>query len=43
MLPPYLLGGIQIRCIGILGEYLGAIYKEIEARPRYIIERKINA
>ena len=33
-----LLGGIQIFCIGMLGEYLGKIYAEIKRRPRYIIE-----
>lgn len=38
ILPIYILGGIQILCIGILGEYLGKIYKEVKARPKYIIE-----
>lgn len=37
-LPMYFLGGIQILCIGIIGEYLGKIYKEIKSRPRFIIE-----
>lgn len=41
VLPMYLLGGIQIFCIGIIGEYLGKIYKETKARPRFIIERVI--
>ncbi len=39
VLPIYFLGGIQILCIGILGEYLGKIYKEVKARPRYIVEK----
>lgn len=42
VLPIYLLGGIQILCIGILGEYLGKIYKEVKSRPRFIIEKNIS-
>jgi polyisoprenyl-phosphate glycosyltransferase len=39
MLPIYLLGGIQILCIGVIGEYLGKVYQETKGRPRYIIEK----
>jgi len=39
LLPIYLLGGLQILCIGILGEYLGKVYQETKRRPRYIIEK----
>ena len=42
VLPMYFLGGIQILCIGILGEYLGKIYAEVKARPRYVIEKVLN-
>ncbi|MCP5310698.1 hypothetical protein [Cognatazoarcus halotolerans] len=38
LLPIYLLGGVQILCLGVIGEYLGKAYKEVKARPRYIIE-----
>lgn len=33
-------GGAQILCIGVVGEYIGKIYNETKARPRYIIEEK---
>ncbi|MBS4750891.1 glycosyltransferase [Granulicatella sp. zg-ZJ] len=34
------LGGIQLISIGIIGEYIGKIYLETKARPRYMIDRK---
>lgn len=36
------LGGVQLIMIGVLGEYLAKIYKEIQKRPNYIIKQKIN-
>lgn len=39
LLPIYALGGLQILCIGVLGEYLGKVYQETKQRPRYIIEK----
>ena len=39
VLPIYILGGIQIFFIGILGEYTGKMYKEVKRRPRYVIEK----
>ena len=34
------LGGIQLLCIGIIGEYIGKIYMEVKHRPKYIISEK---
>jgi glycosyltransferase involved in cell wall biosynthesis len=36
------IGGIQMLCIGILGEYIGKIYLETKARPKFFIEKKIK-
>ena len=36
------LGGIQLLCLGILGEYIGKIYKEVKHRPRYIVDRLLD-
>lgn len=41
VLPIYFLGGIQIMSIGLIGEYVGKIYKEVKARPRFIIEKEL--
>lgn len=41
VLPIYFLGGVQILSIGIVGEYLGKIYKETKKRPRFFIEEEI--
>lgn len=34
-------GGAQVMCTGIVGEYVGKIYLEAKARPRYIVEKKL--
>jgi glycosyltransferase involved in cell wall biosynthesis len=37
----WMIGGLILLSIGIIGEYLGKMYLETKARPRYIIEKEI--
>lgn len=36
------VGGLQLACLGVLGEYIGKIYLEVKARPRYIISDRVS-
>ncbi len=36
------IGGIQIFCLGIIGEYVGQLFQEVKARPRYITELELD-
>lgn len=36
------IGGLQLLSIGIIGEYIGKIYLETKARPKYIIEKNLE-
>jgi glycosyltransferase involved in cell wall biosynthesis len=40
VLPIYFIGGIQLLALGIMGEYIGKIYKETKHRPRYFVEKE---
>lgn len=37
----WMIGGIQLLSLGVIGEYIGKIYSETKARPRYIIKDKL--
>lgn len=37
----WFIGGVELVSLGICGEYIGKIYKEVKARPRYIIDSAI--
>lgn len=36
------LGGVQLICVGILGEYIGRIYEEVKRRPLYIARETVG-
>lgn len=38
----WMLGGIQLLSLGVIGEYIGKIYNETKQRPRFIIDRYLN-
>ena len=38
----WFIGGTILTAIGIIGEYIGKIYKEVKRRPRYFIEKEIK-
>jgi glycosyltransferase involved in cell wall biosynthesis len=42
VVPMYLLGGVQLLCVGIIGEYLAKIYLETKRRPHYFIEKTVQ-
>ena len=40
--PMTFFSGANMMAIGLIGEYIGKIYEEVKARPRYIIEKIVN-
>lgn len=38
----WMIAGVQMLSLGIIGEYIGKIYSETKARPRFIIEKDLS-
>jgi glycosyltransferase involved in cell wall biosynthesis len=43
VLPMYFLGGVELLALGVIGEYMGKLYLESKARPRYFVEQILAA
>lgn len=43
VLPMYLLGGVQLLSLGMIGEYVAKTYMETKRRPRYLIMNEVNS
>ena len=41
-IPIYFIGGLQLLCLGVIGEYVGQIYTTVKKRPRWICEHKLD-
>ncbi len=42
VLSMWAIGGLQLLAVGVIGEYIGKIYLETKARPKYIIEKLLK-
>lgn len=42
MLSIWFLGGVQLLCTGLIGQYVGKIFVEVKKRPRYNIEKVLD-
>ncbi|MFT8736656.1 MAG: glycosyltransferase family 2 protein [Zymomonas mobilis] len=38
----FFLGGVQLLCLGVIGEYIGKIYMEVKRRPKFLIQEEIG-
>ena len=37
----WILGGLSLAALGVVGEYIAKIYLEVKQRPRYIVQESI--
>ncbi|UZJ77913.1 glycosyltransferase family 2 protein [Fictibacillus sp. KU28468] len=42
MISIWFIGGLQLLGIGVIGEYIGKIFKEVKRRPKYSVESNLN-
>lgn len=42
MVSIWFIGGVQLLSVGLIGEYIGKLYKEVKRRPRFLIEAYVN-
>lgn len=42
MVSIFFLGGVQLLCIGILGEYIGRLFTGVQNRPLYVVAKKLG-
>lgn len=43
MVGMFFLGGVQLVCLGIMGEYIGRIFMEVKKRPLYVVEQEVRS
>lgn len=42
MISIWVIGGVQLIALGLIGEYVGKVYKEVKHRPKFIVETYIE-